>query len=298
MFLLALAGCLDFLMIIDSHLHIWSLARGDYHWLTKDLGPLYADHSLSDIEPQFEQRGISKCLLVQAADSVAETQFLLEKAHANREYVVGVVGWINFNDGNACEQLKLLARDPLLVGIRPMLQDISPDNWVLQDKFRAIFNAMIELDLVFDALVKEEQLPVIYELACRFPKLSIVIDHCGKPEMDGASHTHWLVNLKTLAKCANVTIKLSGLPAQTANRFQADTSLFFVKQVMDLFGFKRVIWGSDWPVVKLSSDYSEWLTFCQHACSSLGLNEQQQVRIFSLNAIEVYGLDLCIEDFE
>jgi L-fuconolactonase len=283
------------MMIIDSHLHVWKLARGDYDWLTAELSPLYADHALTDILPLFDQNRVSKCILVQAAPSIAETQYLFKQAKLHSNHVVAVVGWIDFSSKHALKQLDELCLEPLLRGLRPMLQDISPDNWILQERFTPIFQALINKGLVFDALVKQQQLPVIYELACRFPKLNIVIDHCGKPDVDKTPNTQWQKDLAKLAQCPKVTIKICGLPAQFAPAFDEKSALHYITEVFALFGADRVMWGSDWPVVKLASDYLSWLSFCQRCCRLLNLSQPQQTSLFYQTAIDVYGLSVYPE---
>lgn len=284
--------------IIDSHLHVWMLARGDYEWLTPDLNNLYADHALPDICPLFKQQGVDKCILVQAAASIAETHFLLQQAKDNVDLVAGVVGWIDFTSTQALKQLNTLCLEPLLLGIRPMLQDISPRDWILQEQFSPIFHALINNELVFDALVKQKQLSVIYELACRYPDLKIVINHCGKPDLDTPDRRQWLADLKALAQCPSVTIKLSGLPAQSTKAFDENVALGYVTEVIAQFGANRVMWGSDWPVVKLGSDYLSWLKFCQYSCTQLNLSLQQQSYLFHQTAAVVYGLSAYHENIK
>lgn len=282
-------------MIIDSHLHIWSLARGDYTWLTPDLSKLYFDHQLDDILPLFEQQGVSKCILVQAAPSVAETHYLLTQAQIHSEHVAGVIGWIDFASNQALEQLEELSLEPLIRGIRPMLQDLKPDSWILQAQFAPVFQGLINKGLVFDALVSHAQLPVVYELASRYPELKIVIDHCGKPDLDNGNHQSWLADLTKLAQFPQISIKLSGLPAQSTAAFNQQHAFKYVSDVICLYGADRVLWGSDWPVVKLASDYRSWLNFCQQCCQTLKLCSLQQASIFYRTAVAVYGLSTSIE---
>lgn len=283
-------------MITDSHLHVWSLQRGDYTWLNPQLGCLYADHNLSQLKQLLKQEQVKQVILVQAAATLAETLYLLEQAKDYPELVGGVIGWIDFNAPDALQQLEILVANPLLLGIRPMLQDISPDDWILQPAFTDIFSQLADKQLVFDVLVKQNQLPVANALARRYANVTMVIDHCGKPDLDSCDSEFWLAELSKLATCANVFIKLSGLPAQSSQSFDPHVAFTYVSRVFALFGVRRVMWGSDWPLVKLGSDYQQWLHFCQQACKKLGFNQQQQMHIFHKNACDVYGLTKHQED--
>lgn len=277
-------------MITDSHLHVWSLKRGDYHWLSQQLGCLYADHGLPELYGTFKKNKIKQVILVQAAATIAETEFLLEQANQHKALVSGVIGWIDFDASEVLQQLATLAVNPLLCGVRLMLQDISPDDWILQDCYATIFSQLADKKLVFDVLVRQEQLSVANKLVRLYPNVTMVIDHCGKPNLDRHECDMWLAELTELAACNNVFIKLSGLPAQSSHSFNSQNAFYYVQQVFALFGPNRVIWGSDWPVVKLGSDYQHWLQFCQQACLKLGFNQEQQQQIFHQNACRVYGI--------
>lgn len=108
---------------VDAHHHVWRVDRGDYGWLTPDL-PIHRDYGLDDLRPLLGD--ITATVLVQAAPTDAETQYLLEVARASGGLVRGVVGWTDLSAAEAPLQVARLARDPLLKGLRPMLQDI-PD---------------------------------------------------------------------------------------------------------------------------------------------------------------------------
>jgi L-fuconolactonase len=80
--------------MLDAHQHFWKVDRGDYGWMTPDLKPLYRDFGPGDLSPHLEQAVVSRTVLVQAAETEAETDFLLEIA-ARTDFVAGVVGWVD-----------------------------------------------------------------------------------------------------------------------------------------------------------------------------------------------------------
>ena len=112
---------------VDAHHHVWTLARGDYGWLTPDLAPIYRDFSLKDLARLREQANVAATVLVQAAPTVEETRYLLDVAARSDGVVKGVVGWVDLAAFDAIPTLTRLARNPLLKGVRPMLQDL-PDS--------------------------------------------------------------------------------------------------------------------------------------------------------------------------
>src|SRR5204862_7848109 len=116
-------------MRIDSHQHFWTLARGDYGWLTPTLAPIHRDFGAADLAPLLARHKTERSILVQAAPTVAETKFMLDLA-ARTPFVAGVVGWVDFEATNAPDVIAELASDRLLVGLRPMVHDIADDDWL------------------------------------------------------------------------------------------------------------------------------------------------------------------------
>ena len=128
-------------MRIDAHHHLWTLSRGDYGWLTPELAPIYRDFRLSDLAPHLSVVGIEGTILVQAAPTERETMFLLDIAD-NTELVRGVVGWTDFNATDGGARIDALAARNLLVGLRPMVQDIADDDWLLGPALTPLLAAM------------------------------------------------------------------------------------------------------------------------------------------------------------
>jgi predicted TIM-barrel fold metal-dependent hydrolase len=93
--------------IVDSHLHFWQLARGDYLWLTPELSALYRDFTPSDIDATLRACGVGSVVAVQAAATEAETRYLLELAHQHA-WIAGVVGWTDFEAEDAAQKIVAL----------------------------------------------------------------------------------------------------------------------------------------------------------------------------------------------
>jgi L-fuconolactonase len=271
--------------MIDSHQHFWRLDRGDYGWLTPALGAIYRDFLPSDLEPHLSRHDISATILVQAAPTVAETQYLLALARAN-SFIAGVVGWVDFESPQAGEAIAELAADDKLVGLRPMIQDIPDTEWMLAEKLAGAFETMVDHDLVFDALVKTEHLPALRELIARYPDLRMVLDHGAKPQLKG-DLTDWKREIAALASESGIVCKLSGLVTEAGG---ADPGVLraCVEHLLEHFGARRIMWGSDWPVCELVCSYDDWRAASDALLSQLDAAAREQ--IYSAVARDTYGI--------
>lgn len=283
-------------MFIDAHFHSWQLSRGDYGWLTPDIGAIYRDVAVADWRKLAEPLGITGGILVQAAPTVAETIHLLSLAEANPA-VLGVVGWVDFTATDAVLQIeqlvKHLKKHPKLKGLRPMLHDLPDAAWILQPTMQPALAAMEELGLVFDALIRHAHLPHILTIAQRYPKLSIVIDHCAKPEIACGIETAWQPwadGMAALAELQNVSCKLSGLLTEAGKSPHSSICKPWVEYILEVFGTERIIWGSDWPVLELASDYKTWFEECVLLTEKY--SKTQRDNIFCNNSKHIYKLSI------
>jgi L-fuconolactonase len=241
-------------MRIDAHQHFWTLARGDYGWLTPALGPIHRDFGPADLLPLLRRHGIAATILMQAAPTVAETHYLLDVA-AVAPFVAGVVGWCDLAEPEAVAGL---AADPLLVGIRPMVQDIADDDWLLREDLIDGFSALARLGLVFDALVLPRHLTRLLRVVERHPDLTVVVDHLAKPLVAQGKTAPWDADIAALALHPNVMCKLSGLVTEAGPGWTLAALQPYAAHVLACFGPDRVLWGSDWPVVDLAGGYDAW----------------------------------------
>lgn len=274
--------------MIDAHFHCWELARGDYGWLTPSLAPIYRDVSVADWRAQVAGRGVCGGVLVQAAPTEAETRFLLAQADQNAD-VLGVVGWVDWLAPDAGERVRQMAAHPGLKGLRPMLQDIDDADWILQPALQKPLLAMSECALVFDALVQPRHLEHLLTLAQRHPQLQIVIDHCAKPGIGNGEWQPWADDIAHVAAQTNAVCKLSGLLTEAGPRATPDAVTPWMRHVLDCFGPGRLLWGSDWPVLELSSlGYADWWSA---TCSFLvGLAPSERAAVLGGNAERIYRL--------
>ena len=270
---------------IDAHQHFWHIARGDYAWLTPALGAIHRDFNPEDLAPHLAAHGIAATILVQAAPTHAETAFLLDLADKTA-FVAGVVGWTEFAAPGADATIARLAADPLLVGLRPMVQDMDDDDWLMRAELAPAFDAMIAHQLAFDALLKPRHLRRLIAVLERYPQLRVVVDHAAKPAIGSGADAAWRSDVAAVAQFSNVACKLSGLVTEAPSNWTVDDLRPYVEHLLTCFGAERLIWGSDWPVVNLAADYRRWISTAEQLMA--GLDASAQSRVFGGNAVGMY----------
>jgi len=275
-------------VIIDAHQHFWTTARTDYGWLTPELAGLYRDFLPTDLAPLLAAHRLDGTVIIQAAPSEAETRYLLDIARA-WPTARAVVGWVDMAAATAVQSLERLADDRLLRGVRPMIQDEPDRDWMLQPAVGAALRGLAQCGLTFDALVRPRHLPVLRTLVNRHPDLPVVIDHGGKPDIAAGAYGSWADDIRALSERPQVMCKLSGLLNEAGPR-TADADLRpYVDHLLDCFGPKRLMWGSDWPVLTQAGDYGGWYDQARRLIRGVSADEQAQ--LFGLTAAGFYGIE-------
>ena len=279
-------------MKIDAHQHFWQPLRGDYHWMPQDNAILNRAYAPGDLAPALDQCGIDGTVLVQAAASVHETEYMLGLADATPT-IKGVVGWIDFEDPSQHAHLARLAAHPKFLGVRPMIQDIPDVNWMLRDDVQWAYRSIIDLDLTFDALGFPQHLPNFLTLMKRYPEMRVVYDHCMKPQIRDQRAgtdvlTQWADGMAALASETRGVCKFSGLVTEADAGWTIDDLRPFADHVLDAFGPDRVMWGSDWPVCRLQAEYADWHDVAQTLTQRF--SPDQRADIFGGTAARFYRL--------
>ncbi len=273
---------------IDAHQHFWRLDRGDYGWLTAADHPLiYRDFMPADLSLSLRRCRVDKTILVQAAPSAAETDFLLQMA-AETPFVAGVVGWTDLAAPDAPQAIERLARHKALLGLRPMLQDLADDAWILSPAIAPAIAAMQEAGLRFDALVKPRHLPHLARFLARHPDLPVVIDHAAKPDIAGGVLEPWASHMRAIAADTGAMCKLSGLASEAGPGWNTRSLAPFVDVLLEAFGPARLMWGSDWPVLLEAGDYVRWVATANELMAAVPPAERGPV--FGANAAAFYGV--------
>ncbi len=276
-------------MIVDAHQHFWNPARGDYDWMPRDNAVLNRVYMPADLAPVLAQNGIDATVLVQAAASVAETEYMLGLADAT-EFVKGVVGWVDFEKAGDLDELRRLKGHPKFKGVRPMIQDIADDDWMLRADVQWGFAALCDLDLTLDALGFPQHLANFLTIFKRYPTMRVVVDHCMKPRIrahSDANFRFWADGMSRLAE-AGAFVKFSALITEANADWTVADLRPYVDHVVAAFGPDRVMWGSDWPVCRLRAEYDGWRAAALELTSEL--SDAANARIYGGSAVAFYRL--------
>ncbi len=275
-------------MIIDSHHHFWTYDPVTYDWIDDSMATLRRDFLPDDLRATLGEAGVGRAVSVQARQSLEETRWLCELAQASPDLIAGVVGWVDLSAADVGEQIAAVS-SPSLVGLRHVLQGEPDERYMLRDDFQRGLRAVREAGLVYDILIYERHLPQTIELVDAHPEQAFVLDHIAKPRIGANELEPWRQNIRSLAERPNVVCKLSGLVTEAG--FQAwteDQLRPYLETVLETFGPARLMFGSDWPVCLVATEYSRWLEIVRRAIGDLSHSEQAAV--LGQNAARVYRL--------
>jgi L-fuconolactonase len=274
-------------VVVDAHHHFWDPSRHDYPWMGDELKSIRRRFGPENLAPLLAAAGVDRTVLVQTISSLDETREFLATA-AGTDFVAGVVGWVDLTKpsvGDTLAELRDGDGGTYLVGIRHQVHDESDPVWLLRDDVQRGIQKVGEAGLVYDLLVKTRELPAAVELARSFPEVRFVLDHIAKPRIAaGPRDPEWEQAMAPLADCANVSCKLSGMVTEARwTDWTADDLLPYVSRVLESFGPERCMFGSDWPVCLLASDYPRVLSTMR---AILG----DDAEVFGATATRVYRL--------
>lgn len=281
-------------MRIDSHQHFWDPARRDYGWLEALEGeaarrlqrPIFPE----ELAPQLGQGRIDSTVLVQAAPTEAEGEFLLALADQH-DFIAGVVVWLDMEAADFEQRLARLQQRPRFVGVRPMIHDLADPEWMLRPGVRRSFAVLQAREVCFDFLVRPPHLPPMLRILDEFPRLRAVLDHIGKPDIRARQLEPWRALLKAVSAHPNVFCKLSGMITEAHHeRWQPADLQPYVRHAVECFTPARCMYGSDWPVCTLAGSYAQVLAALEEALEPLGLDALGRARIFGGTAAEFYRL--------
>jgi L-fuconolactonase len=273
-------------MKIDSHQHFWNPARGDYGWMESEgAKPLRRTIKPRDLQPHLAAHGIDKTVLVQAAPTVDETEFMLGIADAT-DFVAKVVGWVDFENRDDLKHLARLKNHSKFAGVRPMIQDLPDPEWMHRKDVQWAFAAIVDLDLTFDALGFPIHLDPFRRLFDTYPTMRTVIDHCMKPVIREDQYEPWATKMAAIARYTPVFCKLSGIATEARPGWTTETLKPYAQHVISSFGADRVMWGSDWPVLELNGSYASWHDTAQ----SIVGGRPENAKIFGETAAKFYRI--------
>jgi L-fuconolactonase len=276
-------------MRIDAHQHYWKLERGDYDWMSApDVAALRRDFLPDDLAPELTRHGFERSVVVQAAATHAETDYLLERAE-DEPTIAGVVGWLDVEAPDFPDVLAGYVSRPGFLGIRPMLQDLSDDRFLVRPLVLEHLAELARSQRTLDLLVFPRHLPAVAEALARVPELRAVVDHCAKPDLRSGSLDDWRSGIARVAEFPNVVCKVSGLVTEAPPGARAADIAPAVEHVLSVFGPERVLFGSDWPVCTLASSYERVVALLDEVLGAR-LTDAFRRLLFGENAARFYGL--------
>ena len=275
-------------MKIDAHHHLWQYNDRDYMWMSAEMDTLRRDFLLPDLEPTLSASAIDGTVAVQARQSLEESRWLLGLARTSR-ILRGVVGWVPLTDGDVRRSLDELAQEPKLKAVRHVLHDEPDDDYMPREDFNRGIGLLKEYRLAYDILVFERHLPRTLRFVDRHPGQIFVLDHIGKPRIRAGEISPWRERIRELSRRENVYCKVSGLVTEASwSGWTAGQLAQYLDVVLEAFTPRRIMFGSDWPVLTLAAEYSTWVATVQGYFARL--SEPEQARLWAETAVEAYRL--------
>lgn len=273
---------------IDAHQHFWQYNAQEYGWIDDSMRLLRRAFMPEDLAALMKETGISGSVVVQARQSLTETNWLLDLAEANRT-ILGVVGWVPLADPALAEMLSELTERKKFKGVRHVIHDEADDQFILGKEFGKGIAKLREHNLTYDLLIFERHLPQTIQFVDRHPNQVFILDHVAKPRIRETMIQPWRDNLAKLAKRKNVYCKLSGMATEANwDTWSKQQLRPYLETVVNAFGPERLMFGSDWPVCLVAVGYRRWVELVNEFTDEL--SDDEKARIFGGTAIEAYGL--------
>jgi predicted TIM-barrel fold metal-dependent hydrolase len=278
-------------MIVDTHLHVVDRNALDYPWLSGAEG-LNRDWTYSEYERDARRAGIVKTLHMEvdvAPQSVAdETDYIAGLAARPESLIAGAIASCRPEEEGFARYLDSVRENRLVKGFRRVLH-VVPDEVSERPLFRENLRRLGGTGLTFDLCVLARQLDKAIELADLAPNVTFILDHCGVPDIKGDAREPWAGSMKEIAKRPNVIAKISGVVAYAdADTWIAETLRPWVEHTIDVFGWDRVIWGSDWPVCVPGGGLLAWVA-ATHAILE-GATPEERRNLLHDNAHRIWDI--------
>ena len=277
--------------IVDTHVHLWHPKQLRYAWL-KQVPLLNRPFLLKDYNDAIGDLEVESMVFVQCDthpdDGLKETSWVTSLA-AGDPRIRGIVAWAPLEVGNCVAAfIEKLAEESLVKGIRRLIQGESVD-FCIQPNFIDGVKTLSRHGLSFDLCIFHPQLANAIRLVEQCPDVQFILDHIGKPDIKNQLFEPWKQEIKVLADFPNVHCKISGVVTEADHEnWSLDNVQPYIDHVIACFGFDRVIYGSDWPVSTLATDYKRWVETLHESVS--GCSPEELRKLFHDNAVRFYKL--------
>ena len=275
-------------MKIDSHHHFWKYSEEEYPWIGDSMAALRRDFLPAHLKAEIAALGIDGVVSVQARQTVGETEWLLSLADGN-DFIKGVVGWVPLAEPGVRDAVAKFAANRKLRAVRHVVQDEPDDRFILGADFNRGVSVLKDFGLVYDILIFERQLVPSIEFVDRHPQQVFVLDHIAKPRIGDNAIEPWRANIRELARRPNVFCKVSGMVTEADWKTWSEKQLRpYFDVVIEAFGPRRLMFGTDWPVCLAASGYARWVDVVRKFAS--GISAEEQEWLFGKTAVLAYGL--------
>lgn len=275
-------------MVIDSHQHFWIYEAEKHAWIDDDMKVIRKNFLPEDLKIVYQENNIDGCVAVQADQTLAETDFLLDLPEKN-DFIKGVVGWVDLRAANINDTLKQYSKFPKLKGFRHVVQSEADHNFMLRPDFLNGITALEKYNFTYDILIFPHQLGAALELVRRFPNQKFVIDHIAKPYLKDGFYDGWAALMKAIGEHKNVYCKLSGMTTEADYKNWTPEQIEpYMQLVLDAFGAKKILFGSDWPVCLVAGNYTKTKELVTNFIAKL--SSEEQAAIMGGNAVQFYNL--------
>ncbi|WP_319590063.1 amidohydrolase family protein [uncultured Draconibacterium sp.] len=275
-------------MIIDTHHHYWNYNPVEFDWIDDEMAKIRQSFLPDNLKETLENTEVEGVVTVQARQCLEETDWLLKLA-AENDFMRGVVGWLPLAYENIEELLEKYSCNDKLKAVRHVVQGEPDPKFILGKNFNRGISQLKKYGLIYDILILEHQLPNTIRFVDQHPDQQFVLDHIAKPRIKANEMEPWTKNIKELAKRKNVSCKISGMVTEADfNNWTEEQLKPYFEVVFNAFGPNRLMYGSDWPVCLVATEYANWLSLVKRQLAQFSENEQNM--IFYKNAVEVYQL--------
>lgn len=275
-------------MRLDAHQHFWVYREEEYGWMDETCEPIKRDFLPEDLEPLLSGLGFDGSVVVQARQTLEETEWLLDLAD-RYDSIKGVVGWVDLCSDQVEEQLEKYAIHPKFKGVRHVVHDEPDDGFVLRESFQRGISKLQKYGLTYDLLLFPRHLKPAIELVKKFPEQPFVLDHIAKPFIAKGIVDGWKEDIYELASHPNVYCKLSGMVTEARlGAWKQEDFKPYLDVVFDAFGTERLMIGSDWPVCLISGDYPSVMGIVIDYMKAL--TEDEREAVLGGNCARFYGI--------
>lgn len=275
-------------MVIDSHQHFWIYETEKHAWIDDDMKVIRKNFLPEDLKIVYQENNVDGCVAVQADQTLAETDFLLDLASKN-DFIKGIVGWVDLRASNIETVLEQYSKSEKLKGFRHVVQGEADHNFMLRPDFLNGIAALEKYNFTYDILIFPHQLGAALELVRRFPNQKFVIDHIAKPYIKDGFYDGWASLMKAISEYPNVYCKLSGMTTEADyNNWTSEQIEPYMQLVLEAFETDRILFGSDWPVCLVAGNYTKTKELVTNFIAKL--SSEEQAAIMGGNAIEFYNL--------